>query len=78
MNDLDDLELFYLRKKLNEEVAKICPEWPEAKHFEAVKPKILPEIAYKLWEKNGKPQNHDIDVWLDAENVWNFIRYGWA
>jgi hypothetical protein len=24
-------------------------------------------IAYSIWEKKGKPENHTLDCWLEAE-----------
>lgn len=76
--DFDNLELFWLRRKLYETVKTICQDWgPEAKDFEAVKNDMLSHIAYLLWEKRNKPVNRDMDIWLDAEKTWNFLRYGW-
>lgn len=79
MMELDNLEVFYLRKWLCEEVRKVCDGWePESKDYETIKTKILSQIAYQIWEKNGKPQNNDMHIWLQAEEVWNFIRYAWV
>lgn len=76
--DFDDLEIFYLRRKLYDEVNQVCQGWgPEAKDFNMIKDKILAHIAYKIWEKQGKPQNNDVNIWLKAEQTWNFIRYMW-
>lgn len=78
MMELDDLEVFYLRKWLSEEVKKNCNGWePESKDYEALKTKALSQIAYKIWEKNNKPQNDDMSIWFQAEGIWNFIRYAW-
>jgi hypothetical protein len=77
--DLNEIEIFYLRRKLYEEVYKVCQHgWqPEARDFEAVKKTMLAHIAYEVWEKVGKPTNNDIYMWLQAEEIWNFIRYMW-
>jgi hypothetical protein len=76
--DFDDMELFWLRHKLYDMVKSICAEWgPEAKDFEVIKNDMLSYIAYKLWEKRNKPMNRDMDIWMDAEKTWNFLRYGW-
>lgn len=77
--DLNEMEILYLRRKLYEEVYKVCQHgWqPETKDFEAVKKTILAHIAYTVWEKKGKPIDNDIHIWLQAEEVWNFIRYMW-
>ncbi len=80
--EFTDAELINLRKKLYEEINKI-PHirdngWaPERVDFDSVKKKVLCEIAYQIWEKEGKPKNNDMAIWLQAENTWNLIRYGW-
>jgi hypothetical protein len=79
---MTDSELINLRKKLYEEINKLhhCKEWgwaPEARDFETVKEVVLSHIAYKIWETQGKPKDNDIDIWVQAEETWNFIRYMW-
>ncbi|NIQ14743.1 MAG: hypothetical protein GTO02_10195, partial [Candidatus Dadabacteria bacterium] len=45
--ELDDLEIFYLRRKMDEEVSKRCYyRLPETEDFEAVKETIISHIAY--------------------------------
>lgn len=79
--DLTDIELINLRKQLYEEVNRLpqCKDgWaPEIKDFEIVKTQILSVIAYKIWEKKGKPRSQDTNIWIQAEEVWNFIRHLW-
>lgn len=77
---LDSVEIFQLRKKLYDEIKKLpqCEHGgPETKDFEIVKKEVISHIAYKIWEKIGKPKNDDMAIWLEAENTWNFIRYAW-
>jgi hypothetical protein len=80
--EFTEVELYSLRKRMYEEINKI-PElrdngWaPEAKHFEIVKKQLLSDIAYQIWEKEGRPKNRDINIWIQAEETWNYIRFGW-
>ena len=75
--EFDDLELFWLRRKLYDKV-NCQSEWgPEAKDFEIIKNDMLSYISYKIWEKRNKPLNRDMEIWLEAEKTWNFLRYGW-
>ena len=79
---MTNLELVNLRKKLYDEVNKL-PHikefgWgPDVEDFESVKKTVLLHIAYKIWEDQGKPKDNDIDIWLQAEETWDFIRYMW-
>lgn len=81
MKDFSDIEIVQIRKQIDEEVKKLpqCQNgWgPETKDFEAIKDQILSHIAYRIWEKRGKPQNHDTSIWFEAEETWNFVRYMW-
>jgi predicted nucleic acid-binding protein len=74
MVEFSSLEIMDLRKKLYTEVQH--PQ-PEAKDFERVKPKIVSHIAQTIWEKLNRPRNRDMDIWLEAEDIWNFIRFSW-
>jgi len=78
---MNDLEVLEIKKKIDEEIKKLpqCQHgWgPEAKDFNAIKDTVLAYIAYKLWEKQGKPMYHEVDFWLEAEEIWNFVRYMW-
>jgi len=79
---MTDFDILDLRKKLYEEINKLyhCKEYgwaPEAKDFETVKRTVLLHIAYKIWETQDKPKNNDINIWLQAEEIWNFIRHMW-
>lgn len=78
---MTDLEFISFRKNLYEEINKLphCKNgWePETKDFESVKKIVLSHIAYKIWEDQGKPENNDVNIWLQAEEIWNFIRYMW-
>jgi hypothetical protein len=29
------------------------------------------EIAYRIWEEEGRPSGRDLDHWLKAEVIWN-------
>jgi len=79
--ELTNIEVCNLRKRLYEEINKLPhlkERWaPELRDFEIVKKQILSEIAYKIWEAQGKPKNNDINIWLMAEDIWGFIRYMW-
>jgi hypothetical protein len=77
--EFDNLELFHLHRKLHEKAKEVCTHgWgPEAKDFEVIKKDILSYIAYKIWEKKNKPTNCDMMIWLEAETIWNFLRYMW-
>ena len=77
--DFDNLEIFHLRRKLYDKVKEVCQAgWePEGRDFEFIKQDMLSYIAYKIWEKRDKPKNRDMDIWLEAEGVWNFLRYAW-
>jgi hypothetical protein len=73
-----DFEIFELRKLMYKEIEKLnCIIGPERSDFDKIKPKIVPLIAYKIWEKLAKPKNKDVDIWLEAEHIWDFIRFGW-
>lgn len=77
--EFDNLELFWLRRKLYDKISSICQDWgPEAKDFETIKNDMLSHIAYQIWEKRNKPLNRDMEIWLEAENIWNFLRYAWV
>lgn len=77
--EFDNLEIFQLRRKLHDMVSQVCQGWgPERADFETVKKDMLSYIAYKIWEKQGKPLHRDTDIWLEAENTWNFLRYMWV
>ncbi len=28
------------------------------------------QIAYHIWEEEGRPQGRDLDHWLKAESIW--------
>jgi hypothetical protein len=83
--ELSDLEILYFRKKMYVEVRKLpnfvdqSEEYfmPEKQDFDEVRFKVISSIAYFLWEKAGKPQNRDTEIWKEAEYVWEFIRYMW-
>lgn len=83
--DFTDIEVFDLRKMIYTEVRKLphfteipeCFFHPERKDFDEVRFKIQSKIAHKIWERSGKPQHKDMDIWLEAESLWEFIRYGW-
>ena len=67
---LSHLEIVELRELLEKEVADLhhlkTNNWqPEKVDYDEVKPKIIKEIASKL---DGSL--------LEAEKVWEFIRYG--
>lgn len=81
MDVLTHHEIVDLRKTLYNDVKKL-PHlgngWePEAKDFDVIRSEFLSKVAYKIWEKTGKPKNRDMDIWLEAERIWNFIRYMW-
>lgn len=73
------------RRKIYEEIQKLPnysqqPHYaiqPETKDFEKVKNIILAKLAFRIWENTEKPLNRDVDIWMQAESVWNFIRYAW-
>jgi hypothetical protein len=31
----------------------------------------IQQIAYKLWEQAGRPDNHSLDFWLEAERIYD-------
>src|SRR5215471_12800514 len=31
----------------------------------------IQQIAYKLWEEAGRPDNHSLDFWLEAERIYD-------
>ena len=35
-------------------------------HFPAIQ-----QIAYKLWEEAGQPDNHSLDFWLEAKRIYD-------
>ncbi len=75
-----NLDLVELRRQLDVEIADLphlkANNWqPEKVDYDAVKPKTLDKIAYKIWEKSDKSK--DVQSFLeDAEGVWQMIRYG--
>lgn len=81
--EVTSIEIVFFRKKMYEEIEKL-PHikdngWaPEAKDFESVKKKVICDIAYQIWEKQGKPKNNDMSIWLEAEQIWNLIRFAWS
>lgn len=79
MQYFTDLELLEFRKFIYSQVSKTCADFggPEFKDFEQIKPKMVPIIARRIWEKLDKPKNKDVDIWFEAENVWHFVRYMW-
>ncbi len=73
----NNLEILDLRKKLYQEVSNVQSLEPEAKDFERIKPNFISYIAYEMWQRLNKPLGQDMDIWLEAESTWNFIRYMW-
>jgi hypothetical protein len=83
--EFTDLEIMDWRKKIYEEIQKL-PQYshlplyactPESKDFDRIKGRILSEMAFKIWERLGKPKDRDVEIWNTAEETWNFIRYMW-
>lgn len=69
---LSNLELVELRQLLNNEVHELqhlkFNNWaPEKSDYDLVKPKMLEIIASKLFIPSTSKE---------AEDVWNFIKYG--
>lgn len=50
---------------------------PEKEDFEQIKNNVISKIAYNIWETSSKPTNRDMEIWLKAERMWEFIRYRW-
>lgn len=76
----DNSELVEFRLNLNKEVAELPHlkdnNWhPEKVDYDAVKPKTLNEIAYKIWEKTDRSKDYQSFL-PEAEEVWQMIRYG--
>jgi len=34
----------------------------------------IQQIAYKLWEEAGRPDNRSLDFWLEAERIYDARR----
>lgn len=78
MVEFDCFEIKNLRDVLYKEITNLNLNFsPEFKDFEIVKPRVISHIAYRIWEKLNKPKSQDVEIWLEAENTWNFIRYMW-
>ena len=50
---------------------------PEKKDFDEIRFKIISTIAFNVWEKAGRPHHRDMEIWLEAEQIWEFMRYMW-
>jgi len=57
--------------------AEVGSMFPERSDFDQIRFKVISSIAFAVWEKLGKPQHRDMDIWLKAEQVWEYIRYYW-
>lgn len=76
--EVTSMDILEFRRFMYSEISKLnCMFGPEGKDFDKVKPQVISLIAYKNWEKLGKPTNLDAEIWLDAEKTWDFMRYMW-
>lgn len=81
----DSVQIFKIRKEIHEEVCSlphyhgipfnlICPVRDD---YDQIEHRMKIKIARQLWENAGKPKDADLDIWLEAEKIWDFCRHRW-